>query len=287
MRVLISHHAKSDGKLAIKLSNGLRKTNGQPRIENLKAICGEENPRKISDELRKRYDGMIAVLSRPYMQDDWLVNELLQAILVEQNSRNTFVFPIVVSNCQILPPLKERVIDFRNREFDEAFAELCMLFEGSRDVFVVMRYGDPAHDHFYQLYVKPTIEEAGYSAIRIDEIKDAGSITDQILARIEASTIVYADLSGRRPNCYFETGYAIALGKDLILTKLKGEQVDFDLSHRRHIVYEYGHGREFALELRDHLEAIKRARTADTQDALTPRVGARKRSLTPNARRAS
>ena len=44
-----------------------------------------------------------------------------------------------------------------------------------------------------------------------------------IAVAVTIDGVVLADLTGERPNCYFEAGYAHALGKQLILTIRKGE----------------------------------------------------------------
>lgn len=49
----------------------------------------------------------------------------------------------------------------------------------------------------YRGAIKPVIEEFKYSPLRIDEIEDAGSITDQILDQLARSEIVLADLTRR------------------------------------------------------------------------------------------
>jgi nucleoside 2-deoxyribosyltransferase len=66
--------------------------------------------------------------------------------------------------------------------------------------------------------------------VRIDKIPVSGSITTKTLEQIAKSEIVLADLTGGRPNCYYETGYAHALGKEMILTIRKRSTKHFSLS---------------------------------------------------------
>jgi nucleoside 2-deoxyribosyltransferase len=104
-------------------------------------------------------------------------------------------------------------------------------------VFVIMKFGDDELDSAYEGVMKPIIEEFGLRAVRIDEIQDSGKITDQILEYIASSKYVLADLTGERPNCYYECGFAHALGKELIFT-IKGNQgVHFDLAGYRFITW--------------------------------------------------
>ncbi len=107
-----------------------------------------------------------------------------------------------------------------------------------RQVFVVMRFGDRTLDSAYAGVIKPVIERYDYRALRIDEIQDSGRITDQILHEIARSEITLCDLSGERPNCYYEAGFAHALGRELILTIRSGDPIHFDLAGYRFIVWD-------------------------------------------------
>jgi len=100
--------------------------------------------------------------------------------------------------------------------------------------FVIMKYGDKALDSAYTGVVKPVFKQFNLEAFRID----AGHITDQMLTSIAESTIIYADLSGERPNCYYETGFAHALGKNLILAINTKYERHFDIAGYRFIQWE-------------------------------------------------
>lgn len=108
----------------------------------------------------------------------------------------------------------------------------------SKVVFVIMKFGDNQLNSAYEGVIKPLIQEAGLEPLRIDEVQDAGKITDQVLEGIATSRLVLADLSGERPNCYYEAGYAHSIGKELILTIRKGEKIHFDLAGHRFIQWE-------------------------------------------------
>jgi nucleoside 2-deoxyribosyltransferase len=115
-------------------------------------------------------------------------------------------------------------------------------------VFVVMQFGEKALDSAYEIIIKPLVSEFGLKALRIDEIQDSGKITDQILSEIARSRLVFCDLSGERPNCYYEAGFAHALGKEIVFAVRKDDAVHFDLAGYRFIVW------ETELELRDELK---------------------------------
>lgn len=104
--------------------------------------------------------------------------------------------------------------------------------------FVICKFGDRHIDSAYVRVVKPAFERFGLSTKRIDEIEDSGRISDQILNHIAESRLVFSDLSGERPNCYYETGFAHALGRKIILAIRSTEAIHFDLKNHRFIVYE-------------------------------------------------
>lgn len=85
--------------------------------------------------------------------------------------------------------------------------------------------------------MRPLEEEFSYRVLRVDDIEDRGATTAQIIESIAESEIVLADLTGARPDCYYETGVAYATGRELTLTIREGEEIHFDLSVNRFIVW--------------------------------------------------
>lgn len=144
--------------------------------------------------------------------------------------------------------------------FDKATVQARSLMERlmlppKHQMFVIMRFDDPHLDSAYKGVIRPLGEDFGYNVLRIDDIEDSGMITAQILESIAESELVLADLTGARPNCYYETGVAYATGRELILTVREGEEVHFDLSVYRFIRWKTEH--DLRTKLRERLEAIK------------------------------
>ncbi len=112
------------------------------------------------------------------------------------------------------------------------------LEEPINQIFVIMKFRDKHLDSAYETAIRPAIESFGFRCVRIDEVQDSGRITDQILESIAKSRAVLADLTGGRPNCYYEAGFSHALGKEMILTIRSSETIHFDLSGYRFIEWE-------------------------------------------------
>ncbi len=127
-------------------------------------------------------------------------------------------------------------IEFTKRSGTSLFQK--RYYQHKDQVFVIMQFGNNHLDSAYEGVVKQVFKKHGISVLRSDEIQNSGKISEQILENIAASRIVLADLTGGRPNCYYETGFAHAIGKDIILTIRKGESIHFDLADHRFIIWE-------------------------------------------------
>ena len=163
---------------------------------------------KTEDELSKSETVRPSEFDNPNFEDNECTDEIINEVKTEQSVSSSRSF------------------------LQKAFAE------PEKQVFVIMKFNDKILDSAYEGVIKPIIQENGLRAIRVDEIPDSGQITDQILENIASSKFILSELSGERPNCYYETGFAQALGKELILTIRKSEKLHFDLAGYRVIEWE-------------------------------------------------
>lgn len=148
----------------------------------------------------------------------------------------------------------------REIRFDRATKQAKSLMERlmlppKRQIFVIMKFDDPYLDSAYKGAIRPIGEEFGYNVLRIDHVEDSGMITAQIVESIAESEVVLADLTGARPNCYYETGVAYATGRELILCIKEGEEIHFDLSVNRFIVWKTE--QDLREQLRQRLNAVE------------------------------
>lgn len=120
-------------------------------------------------------------------------------------------------------------------------------------IIMSMDAGDPMLEDVSN-GVKDVCKMFGITAKRSDDFEHSGRITDLILRLIRTSDILIADVTGERPNVYYEIGYAHALNKKPIVYRRAGTRLHFDLSV--HNVPEYTNVSDLKHKLERRLEAV-------------------------------
>ena len=109
-------------------------------------------------------------------------------------------------------------------------------------VFVAGRYG-PSFDLINEAIVvaardASTILGSEIEVVRPDQLRSGTSIVDTIRDWIRGADLIIADLSGGSPNVMWETGFAQASGKTVLLLSEDASHVPFDLRDRHIVIYQ-------------------------------------------------
>jgi nucleoside 2-deoxyribosyltransferase len=106
-----------------------------------------------------------------------------------------------------------------------------------KPVIFVLMPAAPEFDEVYSLGVQAACTEAGMDCARADQQIFEESHLARIYNLIGAADLVVSDLSGSDPTVFYETGFAHALGKVVILLARDAADIPFDRQHYPHVVY--------------------------------------------------
>jgi len=103
--------------------------------------------------------------------------------------------------------------------------------------FVIRLLNTDHPDHgdvqnYFDTVVEPIIEgELGYKLTVVDgrQPYDHPRIDQEIFAKLHRSSVVIADITGMRPNCFLELGYALGRSLPTMLMAKKGSEHPFDI----------------------------------------------------------
>ncbi|MYH31735.1 MAG: hypothetical protein F4137_23510 [Acidobacteria bacterium] len=135
-------------------------------------------------------------------------------------------------------------------------AELAGTAIDSSKAFVAMWFHSSMNSAWKQA-IKPSIEDAGYEAIRIDQKEHLNEIDDEVIAELRRARFVVADFTqgeeGPRGSVYYEAGFAHGRNIPVIFSCREDavEKLHFDTRQYPHIVWKAKKLNEF----RDRLNA--------------------------------
>jgi hypothetical protein len=114
---------------------------------------------------------------------------------------------------------------------------------------------------FFDTVVQPVIEnEMGYRLVVIDgrQSYDHARIDQEIFAKLHRSSVVLADITGARPNCFLELGYALGRGLPTMVMAREGSSLPFDITTFSGLHWKTsGTAEERRRAFREHWQAIR------------------------------
>lgn len=137
----------------------------------------------------------------------------------------------------------------------ERVSELRKMVRESNKAFVAMWF-DKKLDSVWKDGFKQALKETGYQPIRIDLVEHNEKICDRIIAEIRRSGLLIADFTGNRGGVYFEAGFAMGLGIQVIWTCRDTDikQVHFDTRQYNHVVW--SNSEDLKKKLINRIEAL-------------------------------
>lgn len=102
--------------------------------------------------------------------------------------------------------------------------------------FVIMPFAQEFED-VYILGIREVAERLGLVVERADDIEHNENIMSVVQAGIRDADLIIGETTSRNANCFYEIGYAHAVGKPTILIGRKGQEVPFDLRAMNHVFY--------------------------------------------------
>jgi nucleoside 2-deoxyribosyltransferase len=103
--------------------------------------------------------------------------------------------------------------------------------------------------------IAPGIRDAGFDPLRVDKVHHNEKICDRIIAEIRKSHFLVADVTLQKAGVYFEAGFAMGLGQQIIWCCRKDDlrNAHFDTRQYNHIVWETPS--DLRQQLRDRIAA--------------------------------
>ena len=198
---------------------------GLDEIECTQALLSGFRDAIISERFPKRLQEIIVVERGPLRAK--LLEEVVATFLLEN--------PLVVQSLQG-SPIKAS-FSFSGR----SLGNLAPPAEHpKKKIFVAMPFAEEMTD-VWKLGIRDTVRRLGLVCERLDEESFVGDILPQIKLRIEACSLVIADLSDSNPNVILEVGYA--WGKErptlLLFRKDPTKKLPFDVRGQKCLMYKH------------------------------------------------
>jgi hypothetical protein len=118
---------------------------------------------------------------------------------------------------------------------DIANRTIALLCKIARPSAFYVRLLNPAHakfnivESFFRNIVDPVVDEAGMNRVEIGTDKnDYAFMNVAIFDSLHFASLAIVDITGERPNCFIELGYALGNATRVIVTAEEGTKLPFD-----------------------------------------------------------
>jgi hypothetical protein len=114
---------------------------------------------------------------------------------------------------------------------------------------------------FFDTVVQPVVEgEFGYRLVVIDgrQAYERARIDEEIFIKLHRSSVVLADITGSRPNCFLELGYALGRGLPTMVMAQEDSPLPFDIHTLSGLLWSRkGSAEDRRRAFREHWNAIR------------------------------
>jgi len=147
--------------------------------------------------------------------------------------------------------------------------------KANRTCFVIAPIGKEGSDvrirsdQVLKHIISPAAREAGYEAIRADQISEPGLITSQVIQHVVEDPLVIADLTGWNPNVFYELALRHAVKKPVVQIIHATEAIPFDIAASRTIHVDH-HDLDNAARAREDIGRQIKAAEQNPGDVDTP-----------------
>ena len=101
-----------------------------------------------------------------------------------------------------------------------------------RKCFVMQPFDKGEFDKRYDDVFAPAVKNAGLEPYRVDRDLSVSIPIQAIEENIRDADVCLADISEANPNVWFEVGYALANGREIVLVCKEGSKFPFDVQQR-------------------------------------------------------
>lgn len=136
-------------------------------------------------------------------------------------------------------------------QLDDLKRETVALSQG----FVAMWFDDTLNEAYINGF-EAGILQAGYDAVRVDQVDHINRIDDEIITQIKASKFMVADFTGHRGGVYFEAGFAMGLNIPIFWTCRKDHMDDLHFDIRQFNCIDWDSPDDLANRLGKRIEAV-------------------------------